>query len=39
MTDKAVEKPFDCVQWTRNIRNQRYEETKHMSREQRLHWL
>ena len=27
---------FDCVQWTREVRDEMYEETKHMSTGQRL---
>ena len=31
MTNETREKSFDCVKWTRERRNQMYEETKNMS--------
>lgn len=37
--DSPNAKEFDCVKWTRKIRNQMYEETKHMSREEYRQWL
>lgn len=39
MTDESRQKSFDCVRWTRKIRDQMYEETKHLSPEQRLQRL
>ena len=36
MTNHTAERSFDCVQWTRKVRDQMYEETKHLSRKQ---WL
>ena len=38
MADGTRRKSFDCVQWTRNVRDQMYEETKDMSPEERLDW-
>lgn len=38
MADGTRQKSFDCVQWTRKVRDQMYEETKHMSLEERLDW-
>lgn len=38
MADSFPRKSFDCVQWTRNVRNRMYEETKHMSPEERVEW-
>ena len=39
MTNSTRQKPFDCVQWTRNIRDQMHQETKDLTPEQRLHRL
>lgn len=39
MTNRARQESFDCVQWTRKIRDQMYEETKDMPPKQRLHRL
>ena len=38
MTSETREKSFDCVKWTRERRNQMYEETKGMSPEERRRW-
>ena len=38
MDDGTRRKSCDCVQWTRNVRDRMYEETKHMSPEERLDW-
>ena len=38
VTDKS-EKQFDCVKWTREVRDRHYEETKHMSFEEWRSWL
>ena len=38
MNDRFPRKSFDCVQWTRNVRNRMYEETKHMTPEERVEW-
>ena len=37
--DSPNAKEFDCVKWTRKVRNQIYEETKHMSWEEYRQWL
>lgn len=37
--DSPNAKEFDCVKWTRKIRNRIYEETRHMSREEYRQWL
>lgn len=34
MASKGTPKEFDCVKWTREVRDQFYEETKHMTREE-----
>lgn len=39
MTNEVREKSFDCVKWTREVRNRHYEETKHMSYEEWRNWL
>lgn len=36
---KAKEKGFDCVKWTREVRDQIYEETKHMTLAEYRQWL
>ena len=38
MTSEPREKAFDCVKWTRERRNQMYEETKDMSPDERRRW-
>lgn len=38
MTSEAREKSFDCVKWTRERRNQMYEETRDMSPAERRRW-
>ena len=39
MTNEIREKSFDCVKWTREIRDRHYEETKHMSYDEWRNWL
>ena len=33
------EKDFDCVKWTREVRDRIYEETKHMTLAEYRQWL
>ena len=35
---ETAPKKFDCVKWTREIRDRIYEETKDMSYEERRRW-
>ncbi len=37
-SETKAKKSFDCVEWTRQVRNQIYEETKNMSEEERIRW-
>ena len=39
MTNEIREKSFDCVKWTREVRDRHYEETKDMSFEEWRRWL
>ena len=39
MRDETGQKSFDCVAWTRKVRDEMYEETKHLSADERLEWL
>ena len=40
MTNEIREKSFDCVKWTREVRDRHYEETKDMSFEEwRRGWM
>ena len=34
MADKSTPKKFDCIKFTREVRRQIYEETKHMTHEE-----
>ena len=36
---KTKEKDFDCVKWTREVRDRIYEETKHMTLAEYRQWL
>ena len=36
---KTKQKDFDCVKWTREVRDRIYEETKHMTLAEYLQWL
>lgn len=38
MKNEQEAQPFDCVKWTREIRDRIYEETKDMSWEERMQW-
>lgn len=37
MMSDIHDKPFDCVRWTRERRNQMYEESKDMTPDERAH--
>lgn len=39
MANRQAEKSFDCVKWTREVRDRMYEETKHMSFDEWRSWL
>lgn len=36
---RPKEKDFDCVKWTREVRDRIYEETKHMTLSEYRQWL
>ncbi len=38
MSNETAKKTFDCVAWTRKVRDEMYEETKHLSPDERLAW-
>ena len=38
MKTETGAKKFDCVKWTREVRDRIYEETKDMSAEERQRW-
>ena len=38
MTREGTPKKFDCVKWTREVRDRIYEETRDMTREERRRW-
>ncbi len=38
MTREGTPKKFDCVKWTREVRDRIYEETRDMTRVERRRW-
>jgi len=36
--DQGSKEPFDCLKWLREVRDQIYEETKHMTTQERIAW-